>query len=289
MIRFAIPSGSLQNRTIELLHKAGFPLPNNPGRSDFAGETGGYSFYIRDRSRIASMVDSGTFDVGITGSDLRVNEGLAASKIGVVCTLCFSRSSNQPSRWVLAGPPGFEWSSADSLTIGTERIGLAQYCLAKRGILSDRFQFQKLEGKEESSIADGLCGAVFVVTESGSSLKAHGLEILEDNLFVSTPELLIKPNADFGVIERVAGLGMALQAVLEAEKMAVLTFNLPADKVSFVDLQADVSPTLSQTADPAWLAGQVLLPKNKYGDALLRLKRLGARGIFMQEVSGFTS
>jgi len=285
-ISFALPSGSLQDRTLEILRKAGYCLPAKIGRDDRAGLVNGVEFLLRDRETIPFLVASGAFDAGITGSDLTINamlcKGLPLSAVQVIAELPYSRATNSKTRWVLASPgvapPG-------KLRIGTERLGLAGHCLYN--MLEENARLVLLSGKEESAIADGLCDAVFVVTETGSSLAAHGLKILRDNLFISTPQLLARPGLFPGQLVALEEIGLALRAVLDAESMITVTFDLPRSQVARLQLPAAVSPTINSTLEAEWVAGQVLIERRQLGHVLWQLKQAGARGVFMQDVQGY--
>ncbi len=292
IVRFAVPNGSLQERTLDVLGRAGYLLSTRIGRDDFIGETEGVRFFLRDRENIADLVATGSFDAGITGADLKVNAGFVEeqSALRIVTDLSYGRNSNSATRWVLAAPVGLtleKWRDMTNRRIGTERLELAKHCL--KFVLREDDDLVILPGKEESAVGDGLCDAVFVVTETGSSLKAHSLEVLCDNLFVSTPQLLARDGlseAELGVVE---AIGLAMKAVLEAADMVTLTFDIPTEVLDDLELACAVSPTVSQTMDPLWLAGQVLIPRVQLGKTLLELRRAGARGVFMQEVQGYMS
>jgi ATP phosphoribosyltransferase len=280
--RFAVPSGSLQERTLEILQQAGYQFAWRVGRDDFFGSANGVQFYLRDRGNIAQLVRDGIFDAGITGSDLVINSGVLASELTVVMDLPYSRATNGATRWVLAGPAGLQLGK---VRIGTERMKLAEYCLAD--FLSQGAELVQLPGKEESAVGDGLCDAVFVVTETGSSLAAHGLTILRDNLFVSNPQLLASPRLSSAELSLMEEIGLAMRSILDAEKMATITFDLRRDKLEGLKLPAAVSPTINNTLDPDWIAGQVLIERQQLGCVLRQLRLVGAQGVFMQDVQGY--
>jgi ATP phosphoribosyltransferase len=280
--RFAVPSGSLQERTLEILQQAGYQFAWRVGRDDFFGSANGVQFYLRDRGNIAQLVRDGIFDAGITGSDLVINSGVLASELTVVMDLPYSRATNGATRWVLAGPAGLQLGK---VRIGTERMKLAEYCLAD--FLSQGAELVQLPGKEESAVGDGLCDAVFVVTETGSSLAAHGLTILRDNLFVSNPQLLASPRLSSAELSLMEEIGLAMRSILDAEKMATITFDLRRDKLEGLKLPAAVSPTINNTLDPDWIAGQVLIERRQLGCVLRQLRLVGAQGVFMQDVQGY--
>ncbi len=280
--RFAVPNGSLMAHTLEILASIGFILPP-VGRNDFYGKIGGIEFYRRDRETIPGLVAAGKFDAGITGSDLRVNAGIGDSDVRVVGALRYARASNSVTRWVLAAKS--EISNFAGLRIGTERIGLARHCLSAE--LAQGATLVKLSGTEESAVSDELCDLVFVVTESGGSLRAHGLKIIRDNLFVSTPEVLCYLNAPIEAQQVAKEIYLAMQAILAAEFMVTVKFDLRLDDLAGLQLPSAVSPTISDTQDPAWVAAEVLIERRQFGHVLRLLANVGAQGIYMQDVQGY--
>ena len=281
-LRFAIPSGSLQKRTEETLAQAGYVLPANVGRNDYYGQIGDAEWHRRDRGTIPYLIASGKFDAGITGSDLVINSEVCQSSLRVVIDLPYARKTSGATRWVLAGR---ENALPKQARIGTECMGRARYCLAE--YLSEGHTLVKLGGTEESAVADGLCDAVFVVTETGSSLAAHKLTIIRDKLFVSTPQLLVDSQLPQDKLARVEEMGLALRAVLDGESMVTVTFDLPKCNLKNLVLPAEVSPTVNSTLDLKWIAGQILIERRQLGSVLRALNLAGARGAFMQDVQAY--
>lgn len=291
VIRFAVPNGSMQERTLQILRQAGYVLPAPIGRDDRIGVANGIEFFLRDRENIGSLVQRGAFDAGITGTDLMLDELVEPIEhVPVVCRLPYSRATNRPAVYVLAAPAGTTldaWRAQHPHRIGAERINLARRCLSGFGLLGDN-ELVKLPGKEEAAVADGLCDSVVVLTETGASLRAHGLEVLHE-LFTSTMVLIHRPEFERGSdqLRSLQALGWAMRAILQAEQAVLVTFDLRRDAIATLDLPAAVSPTISQTLDPEWVAGQVLIVRAQFPAVLLQLQASGARGIFMQDVAAY--
>lgn len=290
-IRFAVPNGSMQERTLQILRTAGYALPTPIGRDDRIGVANGIEFFLRDRENIGSLVQRGAFDAGITGTDLMLDELVVPIEhVSVVCQLPYSRATNRPAVYVLAARVGTMldvWKAQRPHRIGAERINLARQCLYA-GWLERGDELVKLPGKEESAVADGLCDSVFVLTETGASLRAHGLEVVK-KLYTSAMVLIhrheIKKGSD--QLRTLEALGLAMCAILQAEQAVLVTFDLRRDALSKLDLPAAVSPTISQTLDPAWVAGQVLIERSQFPAVLLQLQAAHTRGIFRQDVDGY--
>lgn len=290
-LKFAVPNGSLQAPTLAILRKAGYPLPDKPGRDYRLGIVHKVEFEVRDRENIASLVKAGVFDCGITGADLRLAEDAAAEGVGVMCRLLFSRATRGPVEYVLAGRQGITlaWENMEKRRIGAERVALARRCLA--GKLRSDDIIVSLPGCEETWIRDGQGDAIFVVMETGSSIRANSLEIIYPELLVSTPELLYHPGISTGsaLHQQIKNIGLALQAILNAEDYILVVFDIPADRLAALkeQLPSAVSPTISAMIDVGWRAGAVLIPRHRFGEVLHLLKANGAKAIFMQDVDGY--
>ncbi|MDD5110248.1 MAG: ATP phosphoribosyltransferase [Patescibacteria group bacterium] len=290
LLRFAVPNGSLQEQTLRVLREAGYQLSTQVGRDDRLGRSDGIEFFVRDRENIASLVGHGVFDAGITGADLRMEEG--QDDVPVLCDLPYGRATNGPVVYVLAAAAGITpalWESRKKRRIGAERVWLARRCLSDAGVLRSDDHIVSLPGKEEAAIDDGLCDAVFVMTETGSSLKAHNLAVIYPRLLTVSPQLYYRPGLKrkperFRYIE---ALGAAMRAVLTADQVVVVTFNIPHRAAKTLKLPAAVSPTISKTKDPKWNAGQVLIRRAQFPATLLQLQRAGARSIFMLDVAAY--
>ena len=291
-LKFAVPNGSLKEPTLALLRKIGYPIPAMAGRDNRLGIIHDIEFEIRDRNNIASLVKVGVFDCGITGADLRLAENNAAANVKVLCALQYSRATTRPVEYVLAGRTGMtrlQWEAMDHRRIGAERVALARHILADQ-LRSDDV-IVPLPGCEEMAVRDGLCDAVFVMTETGSSIKANDLEIIYPKLLVSTPELVCSPGIAEGspLHQQIDNIGHALQATLGAEGQVMVVFNIPTTRLPELkeQLPSAVSPTISETLDDDCRAGQVLIPRHKFGEVLRLLKAHGAREIVMQDVAGY--
>lgn len=291
-LKLAIPNGSLQAPTLRYLRQIGFAFPEKPGRDNRLGVAHDLlEAEIRDRENIAELVFRGMFDCGITGADMRLNQNSVAEGVGVMCALTYSRESLRPCEYVLAGPRGMTeatWGKMRRRRIGAERMALARHCL--RDKLRDDDSIIYLPGCEEQAIRDGLCDAVFVMSETGRSVKENQLDVIYPELFYSTPELLYCPNIQGGSVKYFAiqEIGLGLQAVLGAADRIMVVFDILTGELPMLHgLIAGVSPTVSQTLDPAWQAGQVLVPRHKCGEVLRLLKANGAQEIAMHSIDGY--
>jgi ATP phosphoribosyltransferase len=202
MLRFALPNGSLKDRLRMYLRKAGYDI-GHPDRRGNCGIYNAVEFWERDRRMIPKLIRNGTFDAGITGRDL-ILDCDAQDDVRTVADLCFSRNTDEPARWVLAyNPVQFPLLSEGSRSatniarVGCELSTFAAKLGSTPAMVHSGFvyrDFVRLEGYEEAAIMDGLCDVVIVVTETGSTLRQLGLQIVPgcECLFVSTPQIIAR-------------------------------------------------------------------------------------------------
>jgi ATP phosphoribosyltransferase len=285
-LRFAVPNGSLWDRLCLHLATAGYPL-RPPDRSGLCGEADGIQFNQLDRRMIPSFMQTGMFDAGLTGLDLWENSGVH-DELRVIDQFSFSRSTDQPSRWVMATRKG-DGLDKRPIRVACELPRLAEILLAMTDLPRDH-QVIRIDGSEEMCVKYGIADAVLVVTETGRSIRENGLEIIKgcESLLVSKPQIRALPHLPPAKEESLQALSLALQAVVSAQAFITVAFDIPAA----VDLQAlrlpaSVAPTVSPLTDPLWTACEICIPRSLFGPTLVRLKAAGARGIVMNDTQGY--
>ena len=277
-LKIAVPKGSLQEATFGLFKKAGW---------DFRSGARSYNPTVDDPELEATMlraqeipryVEAGVLDVGITGYD-HVCE--CEANIHEVCELAYSKATARPFRWVLAVPKGSPIRSVKDLEgkrIATELVNYTRRYLEKNGVTA-HVEFSW--GATEVKVPD-LVDAIVDGTETGSTLKAHGLEII-DTVLVSTTRLIANKNAwkDDWKRHKIENIAMLLQAALNAEGLVGLKMNVPCDKIDAViaELPALKNPTLAPLADQSWVAAEIIVEENTVRELIPRLVRAGASGI----------
>jgi len=285
-MRFAVPNGSLWDRLCMHLATAGYPL-RPPDRTGLCGEADGIQFHQLDRRMIPSFMETGMFDAGLTGLDLWENSGVHDG-LRVIDRFSFSRTTDQPSRWVLATRKGAALDRRP-VRVACELPRLAEILLAKTDLPQDR-RVIRIDGSEEMCVKYGIADAVLVVTETGRSIRENGLEILPgcDSLLVSKPEIRALPHLPAAKEESLQALSLALQAVVSAQAFITVAFDIPASvDLSALSLSASVAPTVSPLTDPLWKACEICIPRSLFGPTLVRLKAAGARGIVMNDTQGY--
>src|SRR5712691_10902200 len=190
-LKLGIPKGSLESATIDLFKKAGWKITTS-SRSYFPSiDDPSIRCMLVRAQEMARYVESGTLDAGITGKDWIMEND---SEVEVVADLVYSKASFQPTRWVLAVPHDSPIRSPEDLQgkrIATELVQYTRRYFAERQIQVDvEFSW----GATEAKAAEGLVDAIVEVTESGSTLRAHGLKIIAD-LLESCPQLIANKRA----------------------------------------------------------------------------------------------
>ncbi len=272
-----IPKGSLQESTVELLQRAGFRLTFS-ARSYFPSiddeELALIMFRAQEMSR---YVADGVLDAGITGNDWIAENG---SDVEEVAELVYAKRRFDPVRWVLAVPEESRVQRAEDLAggiVATELVQTTRRYFADRGVdVKVEFSWGATEVKAR------LVDAIVDVTETGSSLRANRLRIVE-TLLTSTPRLIACRRAwsDPWKREKIENLALMLTGAIEAREKVGLKMNVPRSALDDVMqlLPAEKSPTIADLADPDWVAVEVVLEERVERDLVPRLKRAGASGI----------
>ncbi|MGD0139515.1 MAG: ATP phosphoribosyltransferase [Tepidisphaeraceae bacterium] len=278
-LRLGLPSGSLQQSTIELFGRAGYRI-NVAERSVFPRiDDDKLSAVLFRAQEISRYVADGIVDCGLTGYDWIVENGNEKDVIEV-CELCYSRASSNPIRWVLAVPDESSVRRPEDLEgkiVATELVQTTRkYFAAKKVKVTVEFSWGTTEIK--ARLLDGIVEC----TETGSSLRANNLRVV-DTLLTSTTRFVANAAAwkEPWKREKIENIAMLLRGAIEARAKVGLKMNVPEDRlaeiVSF--LPAEKSPTVSRLADSAWVAVEVILEERQERELIPRLKRAGATGI----------
>ena len=278
-LRLGLPSGSLQNSTIELFGRAGFHV-SIQDRSVFPRvDDPKISAVLFRAQEISRYVADNIVDCGLTGYDWIVENG-NENDIVEICELTYSRATALPAKWVLAVPEESTARKPEDLAggiIATELVNVTRKYFAARGVnVTVEFSWGTTEIKAR------LLDAIVDLTETGSSIRANNLRIL-DTLLQSTPRLIANKKA-WEIPwkrEKMENIAMLLRGAIEARAKVGLKMNVPEARlqevVSF--LPAEKSPTVSRLADSEWVAVEVILEEQQERELIPRLKRAGATGI----------
>ena len=278
-LKLGIPKGSLEKATIELFAKSGWRIDVHH-RSYFPSiDDPSIACSICRAQEMSRYVEQEILDVGITGRDWILEND---SDIVVVADLIYSKVSKRPARWVLAVSAGSPYRSIKDLEgkkIATELVNFSKRYFSERGIdVSVEFSWGATEGK----IASGLADAIVEVTETGSTIKAHGLVIIEE-LMESNPQLIANRHAweDPWKSEKIEQISMLLQSALRADRLVVLKMNVPKEKLeAVVDILPSLNaPTVSMLYKQEWCSVETVINEAEVRELIPRLMAAGAQGI----------
>ena len=278
-LRIGLPSGSMQASTIELFGRAGYRV-SVADRSVFPRvDDEKMSAVLFRAQEISRYVVDDIVDCGLTGYDWIVENGNEKDVVEI-CDLTYSRGTTNPARWVLCVPDESPVQKPEDLrnaVIATEIVNTTRRYFAARNVpVTVEFSWGTTEVKAR------LLDAIVELTETGSSIRANNLRIL-DTLLTSTIRFIA--NKDAWTVdwkrEKMENMAMLLQGAIEARAKVGLKMNVPEDKLAEVVsfLPAEKSPTVSRLADSKWVAIEVILEEKQERELIPRLKRAGATGI----------
>jgi ATP phosphoribosyltransferase len=228
---------------------------------------------------MSRYVESGTFDVGLTGKDWIMEND---SNVAVIADLIYSKVSQRPARWVLAVPfdsPVQEVKDLHGKKIATELVNFTKRYFAQEAVDVDvEFSW----GATEAKVIAGLCDAIVEVTETGATMRANGLRIVKE-LMQSNTQLIANKLAwqDPWKREKIEQIALLLQGALRAEDLVVLKMNVPEDKLNGVIaiLPSLNAPTIAHLYQSDWLSIETVISKNAVRELIPQLLKRGAEGI----------
>ena len=278
-LKFGIPKGSLQKATINLFEKSGWKININ-GRSYFPDiNDEEIECAICRAQEMSRYVETGTLDAGLTGRDwIEENE----SDVVTVDDLVYSKVSQKPARWVLAVPAGSKIEQLEDLKgkkIATELVNFTKKFFKEKNV-DVKVEFSW--GATEAKVVSGLADAIVEVTETGSTIRAHGLKIIYDLMQTNTQ--LIANRDSYKDVWKKAKIGqiiLLLKGALRAENMVALKMNLPQEKMKDVIgiLPSLNAPTVAGLYNSDWVSVETVVDARVVRDLIPRLMDAGAQGI----------
>jgi ATP phosphoribosyltransferase len=277
-LRLGIPKGSLQDATIALFQRAGWNIYAN-GRSYFPSiDDSEIECTLIRAQEMARYVDHGALDAGLTGIDWVVESG---REVKSVTSLVYAKQSRQRVRWVLAVPDDSPYQKAEDLadkTIATELVEVTKRYFAEKNVpVKVEFSWGATEVKPPT-----LADAIVEVTETGSSLKANRLRII-DTVMASETHLIANPASytDPWKKQKIDNIALMLQGAIAAQGQVGLMLNVQKANLAAVlsVLPALNSPTVSALSDPTWVAVNTILEESVVRDVIPKLKAASATGI----------
>jgi len=278
LLTLGLPSGSLMEATIDLFAKAGFAVSGSKRSYRPSVDDPELAIRILRAQEISRYVEHGYLDAGITGRDWVAEN---ASDVREIEVLPFSKVSAAPTRWVLVVPEDSPIKSVRDLEgkrVATEAVGMAKRFFEKAGV---NVEVEFSWGATEVKVPD-LVDAIIDITETGSSLRANKLRIVE-TLMESFPVLVANQGAwqDAWKREKLETLALLLKGALNARDLVGLKMNLPESNLKNLleALPALRNPTVSPLAQAGWVAVETVIEERIVREIIPRLKALGAEGI----------
>ncbi len=278
ILKIGLPKGSLFDQTMLLFEKAGYNIYGASRSYKPTIDDDDLEIRLIRAQEIGRYVDHGFLDCGITGKDWIAENG---ADVQVICDLRYSKATSNPTRWVLVVPEDSPVQTVQDLEgkrIAAEAIGIVERYLKEKGVNAEvEFSW----GATEVKVPD-LVDAIVDITETGSSLRANKLRIV-DTLMESYPQFVANHGAyaDEWKREKMEGIALLLQSALLARDMVGLKMNLPENQLQKVldCLPSLRQPTVSHLADEGWVAVETVIAEKTVRDIIPVLKALGAEGI----------
>ena len=283
-LRIGLPKGSLQDSTVDLFARAGYKI-TIPSRSYFPTIDDPTIEMVMFRAQeMSRYVEDGVVDMGITGHDWVVENN---SDIHEVCEMAYSRATSNPARWVLCVPEESDLHKPEDLAggiISTELQKTTRRYFEERNIPIKKVEFSW--GATE--VKARLVSAIVDITETGSSIRANKLRII-DTILTSTTRMIANKEAwaDPAKRQKIEDLALLLKGAIEARSKVGLKMNAPKAKLDEIIklLPAEKSPTVNQLADEDWVALEVIVEDKIERDLVTQLVRAGATGIFSYQLN----
>lgn len=278
-LKFGIPKGSLQKATIGLFEKSGWKITVN-SRSYFPDINDSEIECALCRAQeMSQYVENGTLDAGLTGRDwIEENE----SDVVMVDDLVYSKVSQNPARWVLAVPADSDIKTLEDLQgkkIATELVNFTRKFFEEKNI-DVKISFSW--GATEAKVVSGLADAIVEVTETGSTIRAHGLKIIHELMETNT-QLIANREAyqDEWKKLKISQIILLLKGALRAENMVALKMNILKRNLEEIIkiLPSLNAPTIAGLHHSGWISVETVVDARLVRDLIPRLMHAGAQGI----------
>jgi ATP phosphoribosyltransferase len=279
ILKLGIPKGSLQNATIALFKRSGWTINVN-SRSYFPEiDDDGIECAICRAQEMSRYVESGMLDTGLTGKDWIAEN---ASDIHVVTDLVYSKVSSRPARWVVAVPydsPLRKLEDLNGKKVATELVAFTRKYFSERNIdVSIEFSW----GATEAKVVSGLADAIVEVTETESTIRAHGLRIIHELMETNT-RLIANHDSwkDPAKRKKIEQIALLLNGALLGEKLVGLKMNVPEDCMDKVmSLVPSLNaPTVAPLYQTNWFSVEIIVNSAEVRELIPQLMEKGAQGI----------
>jgi ATP phosphoribosyltransferase len=279
ILKIGIPKGSLEKATIDLFRKSGWNIVTS-SRSYFPRiNDDELSCSLVRAQEMPRFVENAILDLAITGKDWILENG---SDVVIVDDLIYSKATSKPARWVLVVKDDSQIQRLEDLQgkkVYTELVNFTRNYFKEKNIKVDvEFSWGATEGK----IVEGLADAIVEVTETGSTIKAHGLKIIHE-LLETNPQLITNKEAwrDPWKKEKIKQIALLIKGALKAEGMVGLKMNVPKEKIDNVInvLPSLTAPTIANLYHTDWFSVETVISESKVRELVPKLQKEGAEGI----------
>ena len=279
LLKVGIPKGSLEKATIELFRRSGWKITMD-ARSYFpAIDDPEIRCTLVRAQEMSRFVEMGTLDLGLTGKDWILEND---SQVTVVQDLVYSKTTQQPARWVLVVMENSPIKRIEDLKgkkIFTELVNFTRRYFAEKGVAVEvEFSW----GATEAKVVEGLADAIVEVTETGSTIRANGLRIVSE-LMTTYPQLIANTQAwnDPWKREKIEQISTLLKGALVAEGMVGLKMNVPKNRFSEVMqvLPSITAPTVADLYNQEWVSVETVMSEREARELIPQLIKKGAVGI----------
>ena len=279
VLKLGIPKGSLEEATLNLFARAGWKISMR--HRNYFPEVNDPELAIRlcRPQEMPRYVSDGVLDAGLTGKDWIMENNV---NVQLVTDLVYSKLSNRPARWVLAVAGDSPYQKPEDLAgkrVATEIMGLTERYFKERNI---PVKVEYSWGATEAKVVEGLADAIVEVTETGTTIRAHGLRII-DEVLVTNTQFIANPAAwaDSAKRAKIEQITMLLQGALRAESLVGLKMNAPVAGLDAIlaAVPALNSPTIAHLQDKNWVSLEIVVGTDVVRDLIPALVKAGAEGI----------
>jgi ATP phosphoribosyltransferase len=278
-IKLGIPKGSLEKSTIDLFKNAGWRISVSSRNYYPSIDDEGISCSLIRAQEMARYVESGVLDVGLTGLDWILEN---KSDVELITDLVYSKVSTQKAKWVLAVPENSNIRTIEDCAgkkISTELVNFTKRYFEEKNIKVDvEFSW----GATEAKVVEGLVDAIVEVTETGSTIKAHGLKIIHTLLETNTKLIANRKSMqDPWKKKKIQQISMLLKGALNADALVGLKMNVPKKSISAIVkiLPSITAPTVSELYNTDWFSVETVISEKLVRELIPVLIEEGADGV----------
>jgi ATP phosphoribosyltransferase len=278
-LKLGIPKGSLEKATIALLDRSGWQVRTHYRNYFPSIDDEEISCALVRAQEMPRYVEDGTLDVGLTGKDWLAENN---ADVEVVCDLIYSKASQKPARWVVAvagDSPINKLSDLEGRKVSTELLRYTAAYFKERGInVNVEFSW----GATEAKVVEGLVDAIVEITETESTIRAHGLKIIHEMMETNTQMVANRQAwSDPWKREKINQIATLLRSALRAERMVGLKMNVPKEKLGELIklLPSITAPTVSPLYQSEWFSVETVISEETVRELIPQLMKKGATGI----------